>query len=238
MFELEQILRSKQETLTLQELNVLQTCKSKAMKDFVVGASVPFVVVWKASQRLNNFFRINLSGGAAAISGMWAFGRSLESCIDHILALDGSRLQRELAILIMRRYQNDPWSMRLISKHFYSERVFDDLAPEQPKIRWRYRNFFDDNVALRQRTQESESYGDTDSKMNDLEPKQLPIMNKSVDVMADPLDCVFGYSGMYEEIHHPVNSNTSPRTLTRAYKKSHRRHRLRHQEVSSNSQTP
>jgi hypothetical protein len=53
------------------------------------------------------------------------------------------------------KYQDDPQKMQLISKHFYSEKVFDDS--DQPKLRWRYRNFFSDNVAHGQRTHEGDS---------------------------------------------------------------------------------
>lgn len=35
--------------------------------------------------------------GAAVVLGLWRFGMSLESCVDHILAIEGSRLQKELA---------------------------------------------------------------------------------------------------------------------------------------------
>lgn len=38
-----------------------------------------------------------LYAGAATIFGLWRFGSSLESCVDDVLALDGSRMQRELA---------------------------------------------------------------------------------------------------------------------------------------------
>lgn len=46
---------------------------------------------------------------------------------------------------IVKKYRHDPWKMRLISKHFYLEEVFDDSMPG-PNLRWRYRNFFGDNV--------------------------------------------------------------------------------------------
>lgn len=55
----------------------------------------------------------------------------------------------------MTKYQDDPPKMQHISKHFYSEKVFDDS--DQPKLRWRYRNFFSDNVAHGQRTHEGDS---------------------------------------------------------------------------------
>ena len=51
--------------------------------------------------------------------------------------------------------------MKHISKLFYSEEVFDDSTSDQPKIRWRHRNFYSDNVDSGQRTQESDSNGDS-----------------------------------------------------------------------------
>lgn len=53
--------------------------------------------------------------------------------------------------------------MQLISKQFYCEEVFDDSTSERPKIRWRYRNYFSDNIALGQRTHDSNSQADLDS---------------------------------------------------------------------------
>lgn len=47
-----------------------------------------------------------------------------------------------------------------MSKHFYSERVFDDTTSDQPKIRWRFRNFFSDQVVRGQSSNESNSQGD------------------------------------------------------------------------------
>lgn len=60
---------------------------------------------------------------------------------------------------MVRKYQNDPSKMRLITKMFYSENVFDDTTSDQPTIRWRYRNYFSDNITHGRETHESESYG-------------------------------------------------------------------------------
>ncbi|KAA8548651.1 hypothetical protein F0562_000335 [Nyssa sinensis] len=97
LFELEQILRSKQSqgTLTSQEANVLMTCKAKAIKDFTIGAGAGGSIAWI---------------GAAAFFGLWKFGRSLDSCIEHILSLDGSRMQKELANIMLKKYQNNQWT--------------------------------------------------------------------------------------------------------------------------------
>ncbi|KAJ0034958.1 hypothetical protein Pint_24797 [Pistacia integerrima] len=319
LFDLEQVLRSKQERLTPAEAKVLLTYKSKAVREFTAGALVGSGVTWlgmynrscferpasvilyisspiqrhlltsslSATWRLNKLLRVNLSGGkrsfiqtnqnyfkspmleyifpclfamlqksflpagAAIVCGFWRFTSSLESCVDSILGVDGSRLQKELANIIFNKYRDDPWRMQLISKHFYSEKVYDDSTSDQPKLRWRYKNYFNDNVAYGQRTQESDSYGDshTDShnnshneahsdfqndsgsKKNDLESNKV-LVKPDVDAVMDPLDCVFGNAATMEEIHHPNKSSTPTRVLSRNHKRSHRRRRMRHHEGS------
>lgn len=59
---------------------------------------------------------------------------------------------------MVTKYQNDPSLMKLISKHFYSERIYDDSTSNTPKLRWRYRNFFSDNAIDGKRTQDHGSY--------------------------------------------------------------------------------
>ncbi|XP_024021234.1 uncharacterized protein LOC21388891 [Morus notabilis] len=256
LFELEQVLRSKQHKLTLEESNALLNCKSKAMKEYTVGALFGAGVAWIATPKLSLFGRIGISAGASAVVGLWRLGSSLDSCLDHILSLEGSQMQTELAYIMAKKYRNDPLHMQRISKLFYSESVFDDTTSDQPKTRWRYRNFFSDNVHHGQSTNESDSNGDfqgdsdsgsrVDYNSNnqrgsngarpnahlDSESKQAP-MRSVIDAM-DPLDCVFGYPAM-EEIHPPNPSTTSPRTHTRNHKRAHRRRRMRHQDVLLNS---
>ncbi|PNX75465.1 hypothetical protein L195_g031402 [Trifolium pratense] len=49
------------------------------------------------TRKLSKPFRVNIAAGAGAFCGLWIFSRSLFSCADHILTLDGSILQKELA---------------------------------------------------------------------------------------------------------------------------------------------
>lgn len=256
LFELEQVLRSRQGKLTPQEAHIFQTCKSKAVREFTFGLLAGACAGWAATWKFRTFARINLSGGAAAFTGLWSFSRSLDSCVDHVLTLDGSRMQEELANIMVTKYRNDPLKMRLISKHFYSEKVFDDS--DQPKLRWRYRNFFSDDVTHGQRTHEgdspSNSHGDShkdshtdahnkihgdsrndsDNQRNYPVPKQVR-RNPGSDMMADPFDCVFGDLARREEIHLPDASTTLPRTPPRGHKRSHRRRRMHHQNGLSNA---
>ncbi|XP_015888200.2 uncharacterized protein LOC107423184 [Ziziphus jujuba] len=265
LFELEQVLLAKKEKLTPQEANILLNCRSKAVKNFTVGALVGAGIGWTATPRLSRLLRVYLSGGAAAFLGLWRFGRSLNSCVDHILELDGSRIQRELANIMATKHGDDPWIMQLMSRRFYSEKVYDDSTSDQPKIRWRYRNFYSDDIINGQRTHENDSHsnfqGDSrrDSQINNLgnsqsessntrthsrnnsdkrrinlEPNQA--MSSGIDVMADPLDCLFGYPGTKEEVNCPNTSTTTSRMHTRNRKRSHRRHRMRHHDDSLDAQ--
>ncbi|TQD89108.1 hypothetical protein C1H46_025335 [Malus baccata] len=142
LFELEQHLRYKQVKLTPEEIKLLFTCKSKAVREFTFGGLAAATVAWTASKKLNKFVRLNLSGVSALSSHLW-----------HALVyLDGW-------ILMVKKYQNDPSMMRLISKQFYSEKVFDDANSDQPTLRWRYRNYFSDNITHGRRTDYSDSQG-------------------------------------------------------------------------------
>lgn len=56
--------------------------------------------------------------------------------------------------------------MQLISKHFYSEWIFDDSTSNTPKLRWRYRNFFSDNV-INGSSSRTQDYGSYDKSQED-----------------------------------------------------------------------
>ncbi|XP_052191378.1 uncharacterized protein LOC127800670 isoform X3 [Diospyros lotus] len=218
LFELEQVLRSKQETLTSQEANVLMTCRARVVKDFIIGAAASGGLAWLVNPKLRNLTRIQISAGAAALSGTWRSIRSLESCLEHILSLDGSRMQKELANILVKRHGDNPKIAQFLSKRFYSEKVFDDYSIDQPRLRWRYRNFFSDNLSP-QRT-----HGE-----NTDEPKLASKNNPPMEALTDPLNCVFGLPGNSEEIHPTDNtSTTSLGRKGRSHRRSRRRHRTRH----------
>ncbi|TKY71166.1 hypothetical protein E2542_SST07461 [Spatholobus suberectus] len=257
LFDLEQVLMSKREKLTPQEANILLSCKSKAVRAFTVSALAGGTAGWAATWKLSKPFRINLSAGAGAFVGLWIFSRSLYSCADQILTMDGSILQKELANIMVTKYQNDASLMQLISKHFYSERIFDDSTSNNPKLRWRYRNFFSDNAVHGHRTHDHESYDKsqdhshndssdksqgrsenvTDSKRTNLETKRT-FINAGPGIMSeiDPLDCLFGYAPPVEETHQPNSSNKPSGIHNRGHRRSHRRRRMRINEELSNSE--
>ncbi|KAJ6890632.1 hypothetical protein NC651_024207 [Populus alba x Populus x berolinensis] len=178
LFDLEQVLRSQKETLTHQEMNILQSCKSKAVRQFTFGVLTGATVAWAATWKLSWFARANISGGAAIFFGFWRFGKSLDSGVDHILAMDGSRMQKELANIMVNKYRDDPWTMQHLNRRFYSEKVFDDSNLHRPILSLQYRNSFGDNVAYGQRTHDSDSHdashSDSDIKRDDVESKKVP----------------------------------------------------------------
>ncbi|KAK6929946.1 hypothetical protein RJ641_004040 [Dillenia turbinata] len=239
LLDLQRVLISKKEKLTPEEYNVLSRCRSIGIRSLALSSSIIGGIVWAATRRLPKILQANLTGGAALYAGVVGANRFLESCLDRILAMDGTVLQRELANIIIKNYQNDQWRMRLISKHFYTEEVFDDSTLDKPNLRWRQRRFFVDGITASQNTHENDSHQDADSNQTDFnslqsnksssKSKQIH-METGAEVVTDPLDCVFGYSRIGEEIHHPNSSDTSARIHSRRHKRYHRRHRLHHQE--------
>ncbi|KAJ6812157.1 uncharacterized protein M6B38_152025 [Iris pallida] len=122
--ELENMLRSKpaKDRITAKEELVLLACKAKAIRDFTIGACASSAVVWIATKRFTHGQRFNTSVGSAMIAGMWKFNRTLNSCVDQILGLQGSRLQLELAFIILAKHQQDESRMNLVRKYFYQKK--------------------------------------------------------------------------------------------------------------------
>ncbi|KAK4388593.1 hypothetical protein Sango_2465900 [Sesamum angolense] len=189
--------------------------------------SISFVV----TTNNNPFSALHL--GAAAACGFWRVGRSVESSVEHILSLEGTRIQRELANIMLMKYHNDPWVMQRLSKHFYSEEVYDDSSIDRPKLRWRFRNFFGDPVTR----SESTSYRDeTDSQNNDIkktttEPKQVNV-DTAWDIMENPFDLIFGQPGDVETVPHADTPSVSSVRQRRRERRARRRHRRHHQDES------
>ncbi|CAL9049013.1 uncharacterized protein LOC103978822 [Musa acuminata AAA Group] len=234
LVELEEVLRSKseREKITPSEELVLQTCKSKSIRDFTVGFLVSSAAVWTATRRLTRALRFNLSLGSGTFLGMWGFDRSLSSCIDRMMQLEGSRIQRELANIILAKHANEASSVKLVSKHFFPEQVFSDLNPDESIFRWRLRNLYIDSTAS-QGTQRIEDGGD-----HDIQPNQSTFQGSHVgDMTAYPLDCVFGYPDGNSEMMQSDDSGVPPRRRLRAHRKANRRHRTRCSEESSESNT-
>ncbi|GJS01124.1 mitochondrial intermediate peptidase [Tanacetum coccineum] len=174
----------------------------------------------KAVGQLGDALAVGLS--AAAVAATWRFRSSVNSCIEQILCMDGSRMQKELANIMLKRYPNYPLTTKLISKRFYCENVFDDTTSDIPKSRWRFRNNFVESAAHPQQRTENHESSDHESKTGP-ERKPVPINNAFV-AMENPFDCVFGLPTKVEEIRRPV-----PATLPRKHSRKHRRSQRRHQ---------
>uniref|UniRef100_A0A7N0TKL4 Uncharacterized protein n=1 Tax=Kalanchoe fedtschenkoi TaxID=63787 RepID=A0A7N0TKL4_KALFE len=256
LFDLEQVLRSKR--VTPQETNVLLTCKSEAIKDFVIGASVGAGLTWFATRRAKTFLRINLLAGGAFIAGMWRFSNSLDASVDQILSMDGSRMQTELANIIVHKYRDNPWGMQRISKHFYIEEVYEDTHPDRPKLRWRPRNAFTEKVDCSETTKENHQNGslsNSDGKLINLESssrqvsalkdaKQIDLHGDRRQVYAakvdpglktidDPLDFVFGYSSEEDQLSKTPSNRAAVKS--RGHRRAHRRRRMHRQQEGSSS---
>nr|GEY35961.1 hypothetical protein [Tanacetum cinerariifolium] len=190
LIDLENVLRSKQGKLSSQEANFLMNWKESTLRQLTVGACAGGAIAWSATGSLSRVLRINLAGGAAAVAATWRFRSSVNSCIEQILCMDGSRMQKELANIMLKRYPNYPLTTKLLSKRFYCENVFDDTTSDIPKSRWRFRNNFVESAAhpTQQRTENHES-SDHDAKSG---PERKPVHINNAFVMENPFDCVFG----------------------------------------------
>ncbi|MED6145412.1 hypothetical protein PIB30_024921 [Stylosanthes scabra] len=259
LFELEQVVLFKREKLTAEEAILLRSWQYKGLGDFTITALAGGAATWAATWKLRKPLRAQISAGAGFVLGQWMLRRSVYSSVDQILSMDGSILQKELANLLVTKYQNSPdlTMKRLISKHFYSERIFDDSNPNTAKLRWRYRNFFSDNAVHGQRAHDNDNDSDSNAKtqdnspnvsrndspgysknVNDSESPNLEarrIFTKAVpDTMTelDPVDSLFDDGPPQEEITHPnPNSPNKPSaTHDRSHRRSRRRRRMRNHE--------
>ncbi|XP_019168088.1 PREDICTED: uncharacterized protein LOC109163829 isoform X2 [Ipomoea nil] len=251
LLEADELLRLQKVPVTREEAEVLNSWRNNAIRDLGIGMSIGSIASWLVTRRLNNFFRANIAAAVGISFGLWRCSKSMESSVEQSLSLHGTRLQRELAGIIVKKYQHDSLGMQLVSKYFISENVYDDLSPDKPKQRWRLRNFFSENLDSFQRTGE-DSYenathleGNNMKKPNagedsfvsrrktnqksDLEQKKM-----SADGDADPFDCIFGPADNADEIHHqsPDASHTLPRKHGRSHRRSRRRHQTHQQETS------
>ncbi|KAJ8493101.1 hypothetical protein OPV22_014822 [Ensete ventricosum] len=210
LVELEEVLRSKseREKITPSEELVLQTCKSKSIRDFTVGFLASSAAVWTATRRLTRALRFNLSLGSGTFMGMWGFDRSLSSCIDRIMQLEGSRIQTELANIILAKHATEVSCVKLVSKHFFPEQVFSDLNPDEPIFRWRLRNIYIDSTVSQGTNERIEDGGNRDKY--DIDPNQSPGSHVG-DMTAYPLDCVFGYPEDNSEMMQSDITGVPPR---------------------------
>ncbi|KAL6498954.1 hypothetical protein OROGR_028132 [Orobanche gracilis] len=235
LLDLEQTIRSKRELVTRQEANVLMAWRGRAVRDFTVGFCGGSVVTWLATRRLSNLFRINLTLGAGAAYGIWRFGRSVQSSIQHVLSLERSRIQRELAIIMLTKYYRDPRVLPYLSKYFFKEEVYDDTSVDRPTSSWRYRNFSGETVDHSQST----SYNSDETRSDEngvekttMEPNQVHV-NSAGDAMENPFDLIFGISESAESVANTVEISSLSRKESRKEKRSRRRHRRHHHQEES-----
>lgn len=255
LIEADESLRFQKVSLTREEAEVLNSWRNNAIRDLGIGMSIASIASWLVTGRLNNFFRANIAAAAGISFGLWRCSKSLESSVEQSLSLHGTRLQREVAGIMVKKYPHDAWGMQLVSKYFVSENVYDDSSSDMPKQRWRLRNFFSANLDSFQRTVEDSYENATHLEGNnmkkptagedsfvsrrktnqksDLEQKKVG-MTADDDATSDPFDCIFGPADNVDEIHHqsPDASHTLPRKHGRSHRRSRRRHQTHHKETS------
>lgn len=235
LLELEQILFSRKEALTSEEDRLLNSWKQNAIRDFGIGAVGASIATWLVTRRLNNLVRMNLTAGVGFYYGFRRFIKCVDSEVEQILSQHGTCLQTGLAEIMLKKYRHDPHVLQRVSKYFFCENVYRDDSTDQPKSRWRIRNFFEEDLASAHMTYDDDSYNKkinlvkTDLRKTNLQHKQINTSAAAdvLEAIEDPFDCIFGSSGSVQDIHHP---DTPPRRRNYNQKRSHRRHRMRHKE--------
>lgn len=224
-----------QEEITIQEVNLLLKWQRHTLRNSIIGFSgAAAATMLVTPRRLNIFVRGGLSLGPSIACALWNFGRSLESWNDHFLSLEGSRMQRELANIMLKRYRYDPLVLQRLSKHFYLEEVYKDSSADKPKYIWQSRYFYGDPASDFQNTSDNEIK--TDSSKKDVEKttgeSKEVYVNSAADDSQNPFDFVFGLPGSAENTPPPKTSSTSRGRSSLREKRSRRRHRRHHQVVS------
>lgn len=247
--ELVQVLNSKQPKITREEGEIFLDCKNRAIKGFAIGGSIATALVWIGTRKVNNFLRVNLAGGGGFIAGMWRLKESIDSSVNDMLEMEGSRVQHELRKIVLEKYGNNPQRMKPFAKHFYVEEVLNDSAPGNPKTVYRHRNSYAEDQLIANR----DTYGVPDANKSDVyrqqgneNPDSLKVNRPSMGIRpvrinsaitmvgyGDPLEVLFGYSQAMEESPQPDDSATSPKSQTRSQRRAHRKHRMRHRHRDS-----
>ncbi|KAJ1687356.1 hypothetical protein LUZ63_018746 [Rhynchospora breviuscula] len=250
LLELHRVLESKGK-LSKWEKELFKSIAFSAVTDFFKGAVGSISVVWPAFWAIPTISRLTLSTVAGIVAGNWYGCRTIGASIDRSLGLQGTRVQRELASLILTEYKDDKSLQMLMRKHFYSEQVFRDVNSEVPVFLWRPRNTYvefslsqnqieADGVELNQKNRQHEpttEKSDTTphsqksdySENSSLHEKQNTTRNHNWDLFVDPLESIFGYpEGSMEA--KPMRQSEATEVLSRREvralkRRAHRRQR-------------
>ncbi|KAL7123989.1 hypothetical protein ABFS83_14G018300 [Erythranthe nasuta] len=240
LFDLEQVLLSKkgQQQLTAEETNMMMTWRATGLKEFTKGFCTGSVLGWLATRRLRTLYRVNLAVSGAAVYGLYRFGRSAEKTVTNILALEGSRLQSEMANIMLQKHQNEPWVVQSLSKRFYSEEVYDDSSVDKPSLRWRFRNFSGDPITHSQNTTYTDETNSNENNFKNtttLEPKQVYVNGGGNNTTESPFDLVFGFRENVEIAPQPDSPSSALSKKSKLKEKRMRRRRRRHHHEEEDS---
>ncbi|KAL1536131.1 hypothetical protein AAHA92_28826 [Salvia divinorum] len=225
LMHLESVLRSKQAQLTPQEVNVLQSWRDRAERDLSVGGLAGSVTSWLVTKRLDKQLRILLSAGAGSLFGLVLLNRSIRSSVDYMLSLQGTRVQGELAHIILRNNQSNGWAYQCVSKYFYPEVVFVDSSVDKAFYRWRYRNLSGDAIASQTQSITEANSNEKNAKMITKETEQV-YASAGSNTAENPFDVIFGLPENTKEVSNQADApKILSRRQTRKKKRLHRRHR-------------
>ncbi|KAG0492718.1 hypothetical protein HPP92_005853 [Vanilla planifolia] len=232
LLDLSEVLRSRtdKDKVTTSESTLISGCMVKAVKKFFTGAILSSALVYSATSRLGGWYRFYLSAGSAMVAGRLMLDRSANACLEQILGMEGSRMQRELANIILKKYRGSPSRMQLVYKHFYPERVFGETDLDKPFLRWRIRNGYVDGNASRRREDHCDS---GDLLADETTSSEQSVGNVGADLLGDflvdPLDCILGDLRQDEGFRH-ADAEEVPRRRPHRHRAARRHRRAEHSE--------
>ncbi|KAJ0245019.1 Uncharacterized protein HA466_0185210 [Hirschfeldia incana] len=217
-----------QEKITAEEMSVIASCHLKVLWTASFASGLAGGVGWQVAKRMKMLkLPLTVLPAVAAFTAAWDWSNSTTavSCLDNILGQDATRMQRELANVLVKYNRGEAWRWQLMSKHFYPEAVYNDQG-EKPQMRWHETKPQRTNTGLpKTKPMVQNSSGNSDGEIADEE---------------DALDSVFGGPEPTESVPAAqVNAKASSKAQTRKQKRAQRRQRRKNREEASvNNNTP
>nr|UPW27171.1 hypothetical protein RF25191 [Allium cepa]UPW27172.1 hypothetical protein RF25191 [Allium cepa] len=227
LMDLEEVIRTKPKNMETSdsELQLIQSLKSRVLYSFIGASLASSTAVWFATKGMSPGYRFNLSFGSAIVSGIWSLRRSIDSSLEKILE-QGTWSQMEMAqVLLERNYLNES-AKNIFKKYFYPEEVYNDSNPDKSFIRWRRRNIYLEGASIH----DNNDIKDATVSQKPNSPQATAQMRQSTsstvvgEMLADPLDCMFGQGDAKEASR--FDDSVPTKKQLRAHRRAYRRHRI------------
>ncbi|WVZ59053.1 hypothetical protein U9M48_009257 [Paspalum notatum var. saurae] len=129
-------------------------------------------------------------------------------------------------VVILNQHSEDVYLANLVRKHFFAERLFDELHQDQPLFRWHPRRSYTDTAFVERMKEIQATNSDDEARLISTETiaNTRPVGSLMVE---DPMACILGSPGGNMETSKPPEKNSTvlKRSELRARRRRHRHHR-------------